>query len=61
MKQLTIFLMLLCSALLLQNCEDSIREIQNQKKNTTSLWLNPLVAAMISGIVAFIFVKVGLK
>lgn len=45
----------------IKNCEDSIREIQNQKKNTTSLWLNPLVSAMISGIVAFIFVKVGLK
>ena len=45
----------------IKNCEDSIREIQNQKKNTTSMWLNPLLSAMISGIVAFIFVKVGLK
>lgn len=45
----------------IKNCEDSIREIQNQKKNTTSLWLNPLVSAMISGLVAFIFIKVGLK
>ena len=34
MKQLTIFLMLLCSALLLQNCEDSIpiKDIERRVK-----------------------------
>lgn len=45
----------------IKNCEDTIREIQTQKKNTTNMWLSPLVSAVISGIVAFIFLKVGLK
>ena len=42
-------------------CEDSIRDIQNQKKNTTDKWLNPLISAIVSGFVAFVFFKVGLK
>ena len=43
------------------NVENSVRELKNSKKNATDRWLNPLVAAVVSGIVAFIFFKVGLK
>ena len=41
--------------------ESAIRELRNSKKNATDRWLNPLVAAVVSGLVAFIFLKVGLK
>ena len=43
------------------NVESAVREIKKKKKNATDRWLNPLVAAVVSGIVAFIFLKVGLK
>lgn len=43
------------------NMESAIRELRNSKKNATDRWLNPLVAAVVSGLVAFIFLKVGLK
>lgn len=43
------------------NMESAIRELRNSKKNATDRWLNPLIAAVVSGLVAFIFLKVGLK
>ena len=43
------------------NVESAVRELKNSKKNATDRWLNPLVAAVVSGIVAFVFFKVGLK
>lgn len=43
------------------NMESAIRELRNSKKNATDRWLNPLVAAVVSGLIAFIFLKVGLK
>lgn len=43
------------------NMESAIRELRNSKKNAADRWLNPLVAAVVSGLIAFIFLKVGLK
>lgn len=43
------------------NMESAIRELRNSKKNATDRWLNPLIAAVVSGLVAFVFLKVGLK
>ena len=43
------------------NVESAVRELKSSKKNATDRWLNPLVAAVVSGIVAFVFFKVGLK
>lgn len=43
------------------NMESAIRELRNSKKNATDRWLNPLIAAVVSGLIAFIFLKVGLK
>lgn len=43
------------------NVESAVRELRNSKKNATDRWLNPLVAAVVSGLIAFIFLKVGLK
>jgi len=45
----------------LSNAEKAISELRRTKKDDINRWLNPLVSAIISGIVAFIFVKVGLK
>lgn len=45
--------------------EKKIGNMSEEKKTNTNRWLNPLISAIISsfvsGIVAFIFVKVGLK
>jgi len=45
----------------LQNLEISFKEIEKKKDKNTDRWLSPLVSAVISGIVAFIFIKIGLK
>ena len=45
----------------LANVESSVRELKNSKKNATDRWLIPLIAAVVSGLVAFVFLKVGLK
>lgn len=41
--------------------ENTIKELQNNQKKQTDRWLNPLVSAVVSGLVAYIFIKVGLK
>lgn len=45
--------------------EKKIGNMSEEKKTNTNRWLNPLISAVISsfvsGIVALIFVKVGLK
>ena len=41
--------------------ENTINELQNNQKKQTDRWLNPLVSAVVSGLVAYIFIKVGLK
>lgn len=45
----------------LSNAEKAIRELNEKKDKNVQMWLTPLISAIISGIVAFIFVKIGLK
>lgn len=41
--------------------ESTIAELKNTKNKNIDRWLNPIVAACVSGLIAFIFMKVGLK
>lgn len=41
--------------------KDEIENIKSQKSKNIDRWLNPLIATVISALVAFIFVKIGLK
>lgn len=45
----------------LSNVEDAIRKINEKKDKNIQLWLTPLISTIISGIVAFVFVKIGIK
>lgn len=45
----------------LSTAEKAIQELKDNSKKNIERWLSPLVSAVISGLVAFIFVKVGLK
>jgi uncharacterized membrane protein YjjP (DUF1212 family) len=45
----------------LSTAEKAIQELKDNSKRNVERWLSPLVSAIISGLVAFIFVKVGLK
>ena len=45
----------------IQSLEGKVTTIENGKGKTLDRWLNPLVSAVVSGIVAFIFIKVGMK
>lgn len=45
----------------LSNAEKAIRELNEKKDKKVQMWLTPLISAIISGIVAFVFVKIGLK
>ena len=45
----------------LSNAENAIRELNEKKYKNIQMWLTPLISTIISGIVAFIFVKIGLK
>ena len=45
----------------IKTLETAINEIKDSNKKNIDRWLSPLVSAIVSGIVAFIFVKVGLK
>jgi len=49
--------------ILLQTNQQEIRLSNLEKKieKNVDRWLNPLVSAVISGIVAFVFVKVGIR
>jgi pyruvate kinase len=41
--------------------ESSIAELKVAKNKNVDRWLNPLVSAIVSGLIAFVFLKVGLK
>ena len=43
----------------LSTAEKAIQELKDNSKKNVERWLSPLVSAVISGLVAFIFVKVG--
>jgi uncharacterized protein YfkK (UPF0435 family) len=45
----------------LSNAEKAIRDLSDKKEKNIQMWLSPLISAIVSGIVAFIFIKVGLK
>lgn len=45
----------------IQTLEQIIKEIKDSNKKNVDRWLSPLIAAIVSGIVAFIYAKVGLK
>lgn len=45
----------------LSNAEKAITELKDNKKKNIQMWLSPLISAVVSGLVAFIFIKVGLK
>lgn len=45
----------------LQNCEAALRELKKNQNARTDRWLNPLVSALVSGFIAFVLVKIGVK
>ena len=45
----------------LSTAEKAIQELKDNSKKNVERWLSPLISAFISGLVAFIFIKVGLK
>ena len=45
----------------LSNLEADVKEIKTQATKRIDRWLSPLVSAIVSGFVAFIFIKIGLK
>lgn len=45
----------------LSNLEADVKDIKTQTTKRIERWLSPLVSAIVSGFVAFIFIKVGLK
>jgi membrane-bound ClpP family serine protease len=45
----------------LSNAEKAIRDLGDKKEKNIQMWLSSLISAIVSGIVAFIFIKVGLK
>lgn len=45
----------------LSNAEKAIRELNEKKYKNIQMWLTPFISTIISGIVAFVFVKIGLK
>lgn len=45
----------------LTDAENEIKELKKNKEKSRDKWLNPLISAVVSGVIAFVFVKVGLK
>lgn len=45
----------------LTDAENEIKDLKKNKEKSRDKWLNPLISAVVSGIIAFIFIKVGLK
>ena len=45
----------------LSTAEKAIQELKTQKQKNTDRWLTPLISALVSGVVAFILIKLGLK
>lgn len=45
----------------ISDLNSALKAIEEKKQKNTSMWLSPLISAIISGIVAYIFVKLGLK
>ena len=45
----------------IKNLETAIKEMKDSNKKNIDRWLSPLVSAFVTGLVAFILIKVGLK
>lgn len=45
----------------IKTLETAIKEMKDSNRKNIDRWLSPLIAAIVSGFVAFIFIKVGLK
>lgn len=45
----------------LTDAESEIEELKKNKEKNRDKWLNPIISACVSGIIAYIFIKVGLK
>ena len=45
----------------IKSLETAISEMKDSNKKNIDRWLSPLVSAIVSGLVAFVFIKVGLK
>lgn len=45
----------------LNSLEKSVTDIKNHKDKNIDRWLSPLISACVSGLIAFIFIKVGIK
>ena len=45
----------------LTDAENEIKDLKKNKEKSRDKWLNPLISAVVSGVTAFVFVKVGLK
>lgn len=45
----------------LSTVEKAIKELKNEKTKSIDRWLTPLISTCISGIVAWVLVKVGVK
>lgn len=44
----------------LSNVEAEVKEMKEEASANKRSWLNPLISAVVSGFVAFVFVKLGL-
>lgn len=44
----------------LSNLETEVKEMKDEATANKRSWLNPLISAVVSGFVAFVFVKLGL-
>ena len=44
----------------LSNLEGEVKEMKDEATANKRSWLNPLISAVVSGFVAFVFVKIGL-
>lgn len=44
----------------LSNLETEVKEMKDEATANKRSWLNPLISAIVSGFVAFVFVKIGL-
>ena len=45
----------------IKSLETAISEMKDSNKKNIDRWLSPLISAIVSGLVAFVFIKVGLK
>ena len=44
-----------------KDLKDEIEDIRKQKSKSIERWLNPLISAVVSILVAFVAIKIGLK